>query len=55
MHSMTARCGFAQTHEGPREPGGYPLGFHEWPLEKRNAWYAGYNVGRIDRVRFQEE
>jgi hypothetical protein len=32
-----ARCGFLQKFEGSREPVGYPLGFHGWPLARRNA------------------
>jgi hypothetical protein len=32
-------------------PGGYPHGFHAWPLEKRNAYFAGFNVGFTDRRR----
>jgi hypothetical protein len=38
-------------HAGPGdatgEPGGsgYPKGFHQWPLDQRNAWFAGFNVG----------
>lgn len=35
--------------EGPREPGGYPRGFHAWPLEKRNAWWAGANLGYLQK------
>jgi hypothetical protein len=31
---------------GKRERGGYPLGFHTWSLERRNAWFAGFNLGR---------
>jgi hypothetical protein len=33
--------------EGEREKGGYPKGFHDWALERRNAWFAGFNVGWI--------
>ena len=33
--------------EGPREPGNYPKGFHQWELEKRNAWFAGANLGYL--------
>jgi hypothetical protein len=29
--------------------GGYPSGFHEWPLDRRNAWFAGFNVGYCER------
>lgn len=45
------RCGFLKTCPGERELGGYPRGFHAWPLEQRNAWFAGFNVGRVDRQR----
>ena len=27
----------------------YPPGFLEWPLDRRNAWYAGFNKGYSDR------
>lgn len=47
-----ARAGLAiRAFDGDREPGNYPLGFHEWPLERRNAWWAGYNQGRLDWFR----
>jgi hypothetical protein len=29
----------------------YPSGFSSWPLEKRNAWFAGYNLGYCHRAR----
>lgn len=44
-----ARCGLSQKYEGPRERGGYPIGFHGWPLDRRNAWHAGFNYGRLRR------
>jgi hypothetical protein len=37
--------------DGEREKGGYPLGFHDWPLERRNAWFAGFNLGHARRKR----
>jgi hypothetical protein len=43
------RCAFHQRYPGEREKGGYPLGFHGWPLERRNAWYCGFNLGLIER------
>jgi hypothetical protein len=46
-----ARCGFLRKFDGDREAGGYPLGFHQWPLDRRNAWFAGFNRGLIDRLR----
>jgi hypothetical protein len=29
----------------------YPRGFTDWPLDRRNAWFAGFNVGYCDRQR----
>lgn len=29
----------------------YPRGFHSWPIERRNAWFAGFNVGYVERKR----
>ena len=47
-----ARMGFrGQADNGEREPGGYPKGFHQLPLEARNAWWSGWNKGRCDRER----
>jgi len=45
-----ARCAFLLRFEGDREAGGYPPGFHSWPLAKRNAWFAGFNRGFHDRL-----
>jgi hypothetical protein len=49
------RCGFLRSFDGEREAGGYPRGFHHWPLERRNAWYAGFNLGFHDRLRLAKE
>jgi hypothetical protein len=38
-----ARAGFTKSPE-------YPSGFHSWPLERRDAFFAGYNAGRCDRL-----
>lgn len=40
----------AGIQRGKREPGGYPLGFHQWELEKRNAWWAGANLGYLTQI-----
>jgi hypothetical protein len=45
------RCGFLSRFEGKRERGGYPRGFHRWPLERRNAWHSGFNFGLLERQR----
>ena len=50
-----ARCGFLLRFDGEREKGGYPRGFHLWPRERRNVWFAGFNRGFHDRLRFAQE
>jgi hypothetical protein len=50
-----ARCAFLLRFDGEREGGGYPRGFRRWPLERRNAWFAGFNVGFHDRLRLAQE
>lgn len=42
-------CGLTGEATGDREPGGYPKGFHDWPLDQRNAWFAGFNHGYSTR------
>ncbi|CAJ0854679.1 hypothetical protein AMST5_00763 [freshwater sediment metagenome] len=37
-----ARAGFTNSPD-------YPSGFHSWSLERRDAFFAGYNAGRCDR------
>jgi hypothetical protein len=36
-----------------RDPsgGGYPLGFHGWSLNQKNAWFCGFNQEFSERVR----
>jgi hypothetical protein len=50
-----ARCAFLRRFDGEREKGGYPIGFHHWKLDRRNAWYAGFNCGFHDRLRLVEK
>jgi hypothetical protein len=50
-----ARCAFLEEYPAERELGGYPKGFHSWPLDKRSAWFSGFNLGLIDRTRFEKE
>ena len=45
------RCAYFGKFEGERETGGYPKGFHAWPLDRRNAWYCGFNFGLVERRR----
>ena len=44
------KLGMGHGPAGQRERGDYPKGFHDWPLDRRNAWFAGFNVGRLIRV-----
>lgn len=48
------RCGFLQKRGDARNSGGYPQGFNHWPVERRNAWFAGFNVGFHDRLRLSQ-
>lgn len=50
-----ARCAFLGEYPGMRERGGYPKGFHQWPLERRDAWFAGFHLGVIERARLTAE
>jgi hypothetical protein len=34
--------------DSPCDRAGYPQGFHGWPLDRRNAWWCGWNRGRVD-------
>jgi hypothetical protein len=45
-----ARTAFLGKGDGTREKGSYPLGFHSWPIDRRNAWFAGFNHGMLERV-----
>jgi hypothetical protein len=50
-----ARCAFLLRFDGNREKGGYPCGFHHWQFDRRDAWFAGFNVGFHDRLRLVRE
>jgi hypothetical protein len=50
-----ARCAFLRSFDGERESGGYPRGFHAWPLDRRNAWFAGFSMGFHDRLNLTRE
>ena len=45
-----ARRGFAMKLSDDTEPGGYPKGFHVWSPDRRNAYFAGWNLGNFKRV-----
>jgi hypothetical protein len=44
-------AGLGKLPPGQRERGGQPLGFSQWPGDRRNAWFAGFNVGYAQRRR----
>jgi hypothetical protein len=50
------RIGFfgAKTERDP-SGGGYPLGFHAWSIDRRNAWFCGFNLGYIKRKQTEQE
>jgi len=33
----------------PCDAAGYPIGFHEWEIARKNSWYAGWNLGNVQR------
>lgn len=41
------RAAFLQKSDEPCDKGGYPPGFHTWPLDRRNAWWCGFNSGLV--------
>jgi hypothetical protein len=41
--------GFTGEFQKPCDVAGYPVGFHIWPLEQKNAWYLGWNLGNVER------
>jgi hypothetical protein len=49
------RAAFLGKGDGQREPGDCPINFHGWPIEQRNAWYAGYNIGLLMRAARKKE
>lgn len=40
--------GFTGELQSPCDQAGCPSGFHSWPLQRRNAWYAGWNLGNSE-------
>jgi hypothetical protein len=45
----------AERRESARDPagGGYPLGFHAWSVNQKNAWFCGFNLGYVKRPRMR--
>jgi hypothetical protein len=51
------RIGFFGEAKTERDPtgGGYPHGFHQWSIDRRNAWFCGFNRGYIKRKQAEQE
>lgn len=47
-HPAEFKDGARRAYEGSAL---YPPGFHDWPLDRRNAWFAGFNFGYCYRKR----
>jgi hypothetical protein len=43
------RTGYLGEPRQPCDAAGYPEGFHAWPLVRKNSWYAGWNLGNVQR------
>lgn len=51
-HTADFNDGFRMGAIGPSEgekrlPGNYPIGFRDWPQNRRNAWFAGWMQGFV--------
>jgi hypothetical protein len=47
------RIGFFGKAKSARDPAGgdYPLGFHAWSIDRKNAWFCGFNLSYVKRKR----
>jgi hypothetical protein len=43
------RTGFLGGNQPPCDAAGYMIGHHTWPLDRKNAWFAGFNLGHFER------
>jgi hypothetical protein len=41
--------GYVGDPQPPCDAAGYQPGFRTWPLDRRNAWFAGWNLGNVER------
>jgi hypothetical protein len=44
--------GFFGRAQSDRDPSGgnYPLGFHAWSTNRKDAWFSGFNLGYVKRL-----
>jgi hypothetical protein len=43
------RTGYVGEFQHPCDAAGYMIGHHAWPLARKNAWFAGFNLGHSER------
>jgi hypothetical protein len=43
------RTGYLGEFQHSCDAAGYMIGHHTWPIERRNAWFAGWNLGNVQR------
>jgi hypothetical protein len=43
------RTGYLGEPQHPCDAAGYMIGHHTWPLERKSAWFAGFNLGYTER------
>jgi hypothetical protein len=49
------RFGFLGKADKPHDSAGYPIGLAAWPIDRKNAWWCGWNDGRCYRNRLIAE
>ena len=40
--------GYTGENQPPCDAARYMVGHHTWPLERKNAWFAGWNLGNCE-------
>jgi hypothetical protein len=40
--------GYTGENQPPCDAAGYMIGHHTWPIERKNAWFAGWNLGNCE-------
>ena len=40
--------GYTREYQPPCDAAGYMIGHHTWPLERKNAWFVGWNLGNCE-------
>jgi hypothetical protein len=45
------RTGYLGENQPPCDAAGYMIGHHTWPLERKNSWFTGWNLGNVESAR----